>query len=81
MRIAAHLGFQTFCDLFLGLRDGHTVEEARIDHAAVTVLTSLAKALGTLTSYNRAHVVRYLMGIAFPFHQAFSDNLSSTIRP
>ena len=37
-RIAAQFVFQPLCDLVLGLLDGHAVEEARIDHAAVTVI-------------------------------------------
>ena len=37
-RVAAHLAFQTFGDFLLGLLDGHAVEKARIDHAAVTVI-------------------------------------------
>ena len=36
--IAAELGFQPFCHFLLGLLDGHAVEEARIDHAAVAVI-------------------------------------------
>ena len=37
-RERAHLRFQAPGNLFLGLLDGHAVEEARIDHAAVAVI-------------------------------------------
>ncbi len=37
-RIAANLRFKPLGDLFLGPLDGHAVEEARIDHAAVAVI-------------------------------------------
>ena len=36
--VAAHLAFQPLRDFFLRLLDGHAVEEARIDHAAVAVI-------------------------------------------
>ncbi len=36
--VAARFAFQPLRDLFLGLVDGHAVEEARIDHAAVAVI-------------------------------------------
>ncbi|MGY3454666.1 hypothetical protein ACVWW5_000116 [Bradyrhizobium sp. LM3.4] len=37
-RVAAQLGFETLRHVVLGLIDGHAVEEARIDHAAVTII-------------------------------------------
>ncbi len=49
-RITADFGFQPLRHLVLGLLDGHTVEEARIDHAAVAVIGGVGdhKALGVL---------------------------------
>src|SRR5207302_8629890 len=39
---AALLGFEPPRDLFLGLRNGHAIEKARIDHAVLAVIGGVA---------------------------------------
>src|SRR5262249_26467761 len=50
--VAAQLGFKTLCNFVLGLLDGHAVEEARIDHAAVTVI-------GGVGDYKRLRILTF----------------------
>ena len=53
--IAARLAFQPLRDFLLRLRDGHAVEEARIDHRAVAVIGGVGDDEGRRILTRRAH--------------------------
>ncbi len=53
--VAAALAFETARDFFLGVRDGHAVEKARIDHPAVAVIGRIGDDEGRRVRVGRAH--------------------------